>query len=331
MSTTKTVVKSLTLSTLLASTAAFANCGDVSIAEMNWGSAEVIANIDAIIMAEGYGCDVELIPGATIPSFTSTNEKGRPQVIPELWANAVALLIDEGVEEGRLAVVNDAPFQTAGEGFFIPKWLAEENPDLKTVEDVLARPDLFPHPDDETLGGVHTCPAGWGCQINVNNLFTAFDMEDKGWNLVQTGSGAGLDGTIAKAGERSEPWFGYYWTPTTLIGRYEMVKLDWETPHDPEHWATCIVNAECTDPKPTSWTESVVTTLTTTDLQESNPELVEYLSKRSFSDREIGSIIVWKDENQATGEDAAFEFLATNDSWKQWVPAEVAAKVEAAL
>ncbi len=38
-----------------------ADCGTVTIAEMNWASAEFAANLDKIILEEGYGCNVELI------------------------------------------------------------------------------------------------------------------------------------------------------------------------------------------------------------------------------------------------------------------------------
>ena len=35
---------------------AHAKCGDVTMAEMNWASAELMANIDKVILEEGYGC-----------------------------------------------------------------------------------------------------------------------------------------------------------------------------------------------------------------------------------------------------------------------------------
>ena len=50
-------------------------CGKLVIAEQNWASAELMANVDKIILEEGYGCEVELIPGATMPTFTSMNDK----------------------------------------------------------------------------------------------------------------------------------------------------------------------------------------------------------------------------------------------------------------
>ena len=50
------------------------------------GSAQVIAHIDATILEYGYGCDVELIPGDTMPTSTSLIEKGEPSIAPELWS-----------------------------------------------------------------------------------------------------------------------------------------------------------------------------------------------------------------------------------------------------
>ena len=41
-------------------------CGKLVIAEQNWASAELMANVDKIILEEGYGCEVELVPGATM-------------------------------------------------------------------------------------------------------------------------------------------------------------------------------------------------------------------------------------------------------------------------
>ena len=61
-------------------------CGKVTIAEMNWASAELMANVDKIILEKGYGCEVELVAGATMPTFTSMNEKGMPDIAPELWS-----------------------------------------------------------------------------------------------------------------------------------------------------------------------------------------------------------------------------------------------------
>ena len=51
------------------STIANAGCGKLVIAEQNWASAELMANVDKIILEKGYGCEVELVPGATMPTL----------------------------------------------------------------------------------------------------------------------------------------------------------------------------------------------------------------------------------------------------------------------
>ena len=205
-------------------------CGKVTIAEMNWASAELMANVDKIILENGYGCTVELVSGATMPTFTSMNEKGVPDVAPELWANAVVEPLTKATSEGRLIVANKAPITGLGEGWWLPPATLKKHPELKTALDVINRPDLFPYSEDKSKGAFVGCPAGWGCQLVNANLFRAFEMEKKGWVLVDPGSAAGLDGSMAKAVERDENWFGYYWSPTSMIGKYKMHKLDFGVP-----------------------------------------------------------------------------------------------------
>lgn len=46
----------------------------------------------------------------------------------------------------------------------------------------------------------------------------------------------------------------------------------------------------------------------------------------------MNDMLVYMGENQAGGEDAAFEFLLTQgDLWEQWVSADVVEKVKSAL
>ncbi len=51
-------------------------CGTVTIASMNWQSAEVLASIDKFILEKGLGCAAETTIGDTVPTITSMAEKG---------------------------------------------------------------------------------------------------------------------------------------------------------------------------------------------------------------------------------------------------------------
>ena len=66
------------LAMCISSSAVFAaDCGKITIGEMNWGSAQVIANVEKFVLETGYGCQVELIQTSTVPAMTSMVEKGR--------------------------------------------------------------------------------------------------------------------------------------------------------------------------------------------------------------------------------------------------------------
>ena len=320
----------------LSGTAQAADCGNVSIAEWNWASGELMANVDKVILEEGYGCSVELVPGATTTTFASMESKAQPDIAGELWINAVAEPLGKAVEAGTLVVANEGPITDLGEGWWVTEAFAKANPDIKSVEDLLEKPELVPHPEDASKGGFTTCPAGWGCQLANANLFRAFEMEKKGWKMVEPGSAAGLDGSMSKAAERGEPWFGYYWSPTALVGKYKMVKLPFEAEFaGAENWDGCIVKSEqeCADPKPSAWTKSEVNSVVTKEFKEKAPaETVEYLQKRVFPGEVMNEMLVYMGDNQATGADAAIEFLKTKeDVWTQWVSAEVAEKIKKSL
>jgi glycine betaine/proline transport system substrate-binding protein len=310
-------------------------CGDVQMAEMNWASAELMANVDSFILENGYGCDVSLVPGATTTTFASMNEKGQPDVAAELWINAVREPLFAAMDEGRLHSAISGPITELGEGWWVTPAFKEAYPDLDTVIKIIERPDLFPDSEDPSKGAFLGCPAGWGCQLANANLFRAFDMEAKGWKLVDPGSAAGLDGSMAKAAERGENWFGYYWAPTALIGKYNMQLVDFGVPFaGAENWDGCIVKAEqdCADPQPSSWTSSEVHTVITDRLKQEGGVAVDYLSGRIFPGPIMNAMLVFMANEQAGGEDAAIEFLNRHeDLWSTWVPADVAAKVKAAL
>ena len=311
---------------LLLSTAASAGCGKMVISDMNWKSASLLANVDAAILT-AMGCEVELVAGATMPTFTSMNEKGTPDVAPELWANAVSDLMDSAVDAGRMMIGTEGPITGLGEGWFLLPHTIDANPELTTVQAILERPDLFD-------GKFHGCPAGWGCQLSNQSLFVAFDMEAKGWTLVDPGSAAGLDGSISKAAESGENWFGYYWSPTAILGKYGMVQAEWGVPYaGDDNWNGCVAlgSAACSDPQPSSWIHARVVTALSENAYRQGSEVTDYFSKRIVAGSALNAELVWMNENNATGPDGAAHFLANSSEWESWVSADVAAAVKAAL
>lgn len=309
-----------------------AACGQVKVANMTWQSAELLANVDQIILAKGYGCDVELVAGDTMPTLTSMMEKGQPDIAPEAWINAVRQPLDAAVKEGRLHYAAKALPDGGVEGWWVPKYLVDAHPDIKTIEDALKHPELFPSAENPKKGAVYNCPSGWNCQLTTENAFKAWGAAKQGFELIDTGSAAGLDGSIAKAYERKQGWLGYYWAPTSILGKYPMVKLDAGVPHDKDAYETCNSKPDCANPTRTDWARAEVYTVVTTAFKQRAGGAMEYLEKRNWDNNTVNTLLAWMSDNQASGQDGAKHFLKTRpDLWKAWVAADVAAKVEANL
>lgn len=328
---TTTLIAALPLAT--GSTLAHGSeCGKVTIAEMNWSSASLIANVDRFILEHGFGCDASLVPGDTMPTGASMIEKGEPDIAPEMWSNSLKEALDKGVEEGRLLYAGKSLSDGGEEGFWVPAYMVEKHPELATIEGVKQHAALFEHPEDPDLYAFYGCPAGWNCQISSSNLFHALKLDKAGFDIIDPGSGAGLAGALAKAYERGEPWFGYYWAPTAILGKYDMVKVDFGSGVDEDAFVNCITNPDCTDLSVTMYPPSPVHTVTVADFAERAPEAFEYLSKRSFTNDQMNRLLAWMEDNQADGEYAMEYFLLEHeDIWTPWVSKEVADKIRDAL
>lgn len=313
----------------LTSSMAAAACGKVTIGEMNWGSAQVIANVEKFILEAGYGCNVELVQTATVPCMTSMVEKAEPDIASEIWINSVKETFDKGVQEGRIVSAGSVLTDGGVESWWLPKYVAEKHPNIKTVSDLIANATLFQDPEDPSKGRFYNCPSGWVCKIINNNLFNAYGM-DKAFNNFDPGSAEGLAGSIAKAAARQQPWVGYYWAPTPVMGKYPMVQIKLNE-HDAEGH-TCNAREDCDTPHAGRYPPSDVLAATTKKFADGHPKELEFIKNISVSNDVLSEVLAWGEDNQAEGNEMAGYFMLKYEKlWSAWLPADVAARVKKAL
>jgi len=329
------LISTVAAGALLGAGSAHAACGDITLAVFSWQSAEALAFVDQFILKNGYGCNASTISGDTVPTITSMAEKGQPDIISEATPSLLPDIVTKAIADGRIVSVNPkAIVEGEVSGWYIPQYLADQHPDIKTVADALRHPELFPAPENPAKGGVLQGPQGWGDTVVTAQLFKAMNAADKGFVLVPTGSGAALDGAIAKAYERKQGFIATYWSPTSLLQKYPMLRLEGGMPYDEAEWRRCTTVQSCPDPKPDYWQAVADETLVSGKLvkREDAAPVLAYLKARGWSTEAIGKLMLWMTENQATGTDAAKHFLKTQpELWTKWVPADVATKIKAAL
>lgn len=309
-----------------AATPAFAQadeCGQVSITEMNWASASVVTNVAKFVMEQGYGCEVNVIPSDTVPAVTSVAENGEPDIVTELWLNSAGEVYTRLESQGKVETLGKVLTPGGVEGWWIPTYLVEAHPELKTIEGIMANPELVD-------ARFNNCPDGWGCRIVNDNLIKALDLEASGVEVFNHGSGETLSSSMASAVGKGEPWFGYYWGPTVPLGKFDMTRVNLGEYNQAAHDAN--QNRDNEDPKVSDFPAADVVTAVTTDFRERQPEVADMLSKMTFETDTMSKVLAWKSDNNASAEEAAVYFLSKNgETWKEWLNDSAREKLAAIL
>lgn len=320
MKKTKAIVASAMLA--LPASVASADCGNVSITEMNWASAAIVTSISKFIMEQGYGCSVTVVPSSSVPAVASVAETGEPDILTELWRTATPAY-DELEAAGKIQTLTNVLSDGGVEGWYVPAYLAEAHPEVTTMEGLLANPELVE-------GRFNNAPDGWGARVKNDNLVKVWGFADHDMEVFNHGSGETLAASLAAAYEAKEPWFGYYWEPTSLLGKYPMVLVD-IGPYVPEVME-CVATVECANPEKTAYAPAEVVTGVTPEFAAREPEIVALMSNVSFTNAQMGAVLAWQEDNNASVEEAAVHFLTEyKDVWGPWLSDAAREKLSALL
>ncbi len=301
---------------------AHAECGKVSITEMNWASSQIVTEVSKFLLEQGYGCTVETVPSATVTSVASLSENGEPDIVTELWLNSTGDAFAKMEADGKVQRLTDVLSPGGVEGWWIPAYLAEAHPELLTIEGVMANPEL--------VGGTfNNCPDGWGCRIANDNLINALNLRDS-MEVFDHGSGETLGTSIAAAYEDEKPWFGYYWAPTAVLGKYPMAKVSLGDIDEEVHAANA--NVDNSNPGVSDFPPAPVLTVVTSELAEREPSVTALMSNVSFDVDLLNGVLAWQEAESASAEEAAVYFLTNNsDVWSTWVDDAAREKLSALI
>jgi len=297
-----------------------ADCGDVSVGAMGWASGESITAVATFVMEVGYGCTVSVVPTDTVPAVTSLAENGQPDVVPEVWRNS-APVYGELEDAGKVITASDVFASGGEEGWWVPTYLVEKHPELATLKGILANP--------EKVGArFHNCPVGWGCRVVNDNLKVVHQLEANGIEVFDHGSGANLGASIASAFADNEPWFGYYWGPTAVLGKYKMTKVDIGAVDADQHAINQNADADPAAIGVSGFPSAPVLNAITADFAAREPEVAAFIKNMSFPNDVVSAMLAWKEENNASADEAAAWVLTNHgDMVMSWVSADARKKL----
>ncbi len=293
----------------------------VVLGESDWDSAAVQTRVAAFILENGYDYEVAMELGGTIP-LAAAIARGDVDVVIENWTESAPDAYADGFASGAVVELG-IDFADSWQGWLVPTYMITDGdlPADISVEDMPQYWELFKDPEDSTKGRFYNCIPGWVCEETNTMKFDAYGLNDT-YNLFPSGSNAALVASMVGAYEKHEPWFGYYWEPTWPMGKYDMTKVE-EPTFEQVIWDT---TRGCAYPR------DKVVTLATADFVDREPVLAEFFTKWEVTSAMLNQAMAFMEENEASYDEAAIYFLQEYESvWTQWVSADIASKVKAAL
>lgn len=325
----KSTFVTLVLVGLLVAGASFASAEEIIFVDWSWDSAQVHNRIAGFIIENGYGYDADYIYADTHPGLLGMR-RGEIHISMEMWIDNYRDIWDDATAKGEILDLGPN-FPNAPQGWYVPTYMIEGDPergiepvapDLKSVEDLPKYWELFQDQEDPTKGRFYNAPTGWEVYSINKDKLTGYGLDDT-YTAFVPGSQAALDVSISTAYRRGQPWVGYYWEPSAIMGMYDMTMLE-EPEYSDECWETDFA---CGFPNVS------VRVGVSSKLPEIAPELVPFLENYITTLEETNDIVKYfeEDANRDFDQTSKWFLEEYEDMWTDWVPEDVAEKVKSAI
>ena len=300
------------------------------LADITWDSVKVHNRIVGFILQHGYGYpEPDYIFGETLPLLQGQIQ-GNVDITMEIWTDNYEEPWNEALASGKVKDMG-SNYPDSPQGWYVPTYMIKGDPergiepmapDLKSVSDLARYWELFKDPEVPAKGRFHNSPPGWAVtEINETKIKT-YGL-DETFNIFSTGSDSALSASMVSAYEKGQPWVGYNWEPNWVMGQLDMTLLE-EPAYDPAVWVD--QNYGCAFPA------AKVQKAIHVDLETTAPEVVQLIANYETTLAENNDFLAYMSENRTGEEEAAIYFLKKYpETWKSWVPNDVAVMVEKAL
>lgn len=292
-------------------------CGTqpIAIARMQWPSAALLAEIHARILSDQFGCAVRVAPGDLAATASSMGATGQPAVAPEMWITRITDIWNPAIKAQKMRQAGQSYAETTFEGWFIPDYVAQSYPDLKSAA------QLKDQAAQLGTGGkkvrFFTCPADWGCAVINRNLLRAHGLAGV-FDVVEPANRFELDQLIAEAVGRNEPFVFYYWQPNAVLSQFAFKALDLG-PYDKDTFA-CLGRSSCASPAPSSFPPDPVVIALAEWVFADAPRVASYFTRAAMPLAEMDRLLARLNEPGMSVEVVADQFVAERaEIWQAWV------------
>jgi glycine betaine/proline transport system substrate-binding protein len=294
--------------------------------EVGWDSIRFHNAVARFIVEKAFGYQTEEVSGSTPITYPAL-KKGDIDVLMEMWTDNVPTY-DKDIAAKELVELG-VNFKDDAQGVYVPRYVIQGDskrgikpmaPDLHKVADLAKYKAVFADPETPGKGRLYGAIPGWNIDKVLHKKFLYLGL-DKTFTYFSPGSDAALAAAFTSAYEKGKPIAGYYWEPTWLSGKYDMVRLG-DEPYNAATFNDGIGDIPSVR----------VTIVATNSLPQRAPEVVEFLKHYATSSQLTAAALAYMYETKADYATTAKWFLQKQpELWAKWLPADKVALVQAAL
>ncbi|WP_406172867.1 ABC transporter substrate-binding protein [Streptomyces sp. NBC_00996] len=280
--------------------------GTVTIAVPSWVGAEANAAVAKYILENELDTKVKLTQLDESVAFDALNS-GKADAILEDWGGApkkVKLYVDDKksvVEGGGLGV-------TGHIGWFVPKYLVDEHPDITDYKNLNKYASLFKTAESGDKGQLLEGSPSY--TTNDDALIKNLDLDFK---TVYAGSEAAQITQIKESYKAKKPFISYWWTPQWLNSQLDLVEV--KLPAFKEGCDADAAKIEC------GYAETPLQKYLGADFTKGNKEAAQFLKNFNWTNEQQNEVAALIADKKMSSEKAAEQWVKANpDVWKAWLP-----------
>lgn len=278
----------------------------VNIAVPSWVGAEANAAVAKYLLENELDTKVELTQLDESVAFDALNS-GKSDAILEDWGGApkkVKLYVDSKksvVEGGDLGVVGHI-------GWFVPKYLVDEHPELKTWEGLNKNKNLFKTAESGDKGQLLEGSPSY--TTNDDALIKNLKLDFK---TVYAGSEAAQITQIKEDYKAKKPFISYWWTPQWLNSQVDLVEV--KLPEYEEGCDSDPAKIDC------GYAQTPLKKYFSADFVKNNEKAAQFLKNFNWSADQQNEVAAMIADKKMSSQKAAAAWVKANpDVWKAWLP-----------
>ena len=280
--------------------------GKVTLTVPSWVGAEANAAVAKYILEHELDTKVETTQLDETVAFDALNS-GKADAILEDWGGA-AKKVSQYVDDKKTIVGAGDLGVTGHIGWFVPKYLADEHPDITDWKNLDKYKKLFETAESGDKGQLLEGSPSY--TTNDDALIKNLKLDYK---TVYAGSEAAQITQIKENYKAKKPFISYWWTPQWLNSQLDLVEVKL-----PEYKEGCDADAKkvaC------GYAKTPLQKYLNADFAKDGGDAAEFLKNFSWTNDQQNEVAAMIANDKMSADKAAEKWVKANkDVWQAWLP-----------